>query len=96
MFFKKRREKKLVEVKEQNTTEKIPENSTTELIITPGRFQFTEAIERIVWKENGDMTRYYLYSVFPEKNIDGVPVLNIYGQKILNDYTKNKEAKCHV
>lgn len=96
MFFKKKRIKTVLEGKEQNIIEKIPENSKTELIITPARFQFTEALERIVWKENGDMTRYYLYSVFPEKNIDGVPALNIYGQKILNDYNKNKEGKCHA
>lgn len=38
---------------------------------------------------NGNMTARTVYNVFPPKVIDNTPLLNVYGQKILNDILRN-------
>lgn len=41
--------------------------------------------ERMIWHADGSMERYYTNSIFPYENIDGMPLFNIYAQKIKND-----------
>lgn len=33
---------------------------------------------------NGDMTARTIYNIFPPKKIDGIPLLNVYAQKMIN------------
>ena len=44
--------------------------------------------EQIIWYNNGDMDRFFTYSIFPYVNIDNQPLFNIYGQKVYNDFLK--------
>lgn len=46
--------------------------------------------EKLVYYPNGNMDRYYIESVFPYENIDGTPLLNIFGQKVLNNIMEGK------
>jgi hypothetical protein len=86
MWFRKKKPKDVIEQVLNSPTDVIG----TQLITTPARYEFLAAVERIVWKENGDMVRYHIYSVFPKENVDDVPILNLYAQKILNDRLKER------
>lgn len=49
------------------------------------RGEMKEYIRHYVYYENGDMDTYFIYSLFPLYNIDGIPLFNMFGQKIYND-----------
>lgn len=40
---------------------------------------------------NGDLIARRTYSVYPKKMVDDIPLLNVYGQKILNEVRENGE-----
>lgn len=61
-------------------------------IITPAR-SMIENQEKVIFHSNGDMERYFIYSVQPRELIDGVPLLSVYGQKGLNEFLKRKGEK---
>ena len=46
--------------------------------------------EKIIWYSNGNMDRYFTYSVLPYNNIDNIPLLSFYGQKVYNDFLRDK------
>lgn len=50
-----------------------------------------ETVEQIRTYQDGDVIRYYSYSIFPMDLIDGIPLFNSYGQKVYNNITKAKE-----
>lgn len=47
--------------------------------------KMTENILRYTYHSNGDLEVRKIYDVFPLENIDNSPVLNVYGQKMLNN-----------
>lgn len=54
----------------------------------PLKNNFISNKEQLILFENGDVVRYYTYSLYPFENIDGKPLFNCYGQKIYNDLIK--------
>lgn len=63
-------------------------NSHLDSIVTnifkPVRSMLEYQIE-YTYYSNGNMIAKTVYNVFPPDMIDGIPLLNVYGQKILND-----------
>jgi hypothetical protein len=45
-----------------------------------------EEEESVFWYENGDMERITTYCVFPPILVDNIPALNVYGQKMYNNF----------
>lgn len=43
--------------------------------------EMTQKITRLVYYPDGSMERYDIMDVFPPFNVDGIPLLNAYGQK---------------
>lgn len=46
-----------------------------------------EMLENVIeykFYSNGDMTARTIYNIFPPKKIDGIPLLNVYAQKMIN------------
>lgn len=44
--------------------------------------------EKIIYFSNGNLIRYYDYNIYPKDQIEGVSILNDFGQKIFNDAIK--------
>lgn len=59
-------------------------------LMKPSR-ETIEYEEIMIWHENGNMDRYFTYSVFPYNNIDNTPLFNFYGQKVYNDFLRDKD-----
>lgn len=64
-----------------------------ELTIKVPCHDMLKRIDKIIWKENGDMDRVVLYHVYPQEIIDGKPFFNLYGQTILNNIKEEKMFK---
>ena len=60
-------------------------------INSPLRNNFIASKEEMIVFEDGDVVRYYTYSIYPFENIDGKPLFNCYGQKIYNDAKEGLE-----
>ena len=58
-------------------------------IMKPSR-ETIEFEEKIIWYSNGNMDRYFTYSVLPYNNIDNIPLFSFYGQKVYNDFLRDK------
>lgn len=59
-------------------------NSIVTNIFKPVRSMLEYQIE-YTYYSNGNMIAKTIYNVFPPKMVDNTPLLNVYGQKILND-----------
>lgn len=71
---------------------KIQSNNYKELTVYENTCQgMIETVEKIRTYLDGDVIRYYSYSIFPMDLIDGIPLFNSYGQKVYNNITKAKE-----
>lgn len=71
---------------------KIQSNNYKELTVYENTCQgLIETVEKIRTYLDGDVIRYYSYSIFPMDLIDGIPLFNSYGQKVYNNITKAKE-----
>ena len=71
---------------------KIQSNNYKELTVYENTCQgMIETVEKIRTYLDGDVIRYYSYSIFPMDLIDGIPLFNSYGQKVYNNITKTKE-----
>ena len=71
---------------------KIQSNNYKELTVYENTCQgMIETVEKIRTYLDGDVIRYYSYSIFPMDLIDGIPLFNSYGQKVYNNITKANE-----
>lgn len=61
-------------------------------ITTPIRDSIDNEVD-VIWYDNGDMKRTTIYSTYPPQMIDNIPPLNIYGQKIYNQFLLNNNKK---
>ena len=43
----------------------------------------------ITWYSNGAVSREVTYSLLPGNMVDGVPLLNVYGQKVVLNMKEN-------
>lgn len=78
MFFKRKKRKD-------------NENYQLYNINSPIRNHFIAGKEEMITFDNGDVVRYYTYSIYPFENIDGKTLFNCYGQKIYNDAKEGLE-----
>lgn len=62
----------------------------TNRIIKPVH-SMVENILEYTYYPNGDLIVRNIYSVYPPNNVDNTPVLNVYGQKMLNNFLKEKK-----
>lgn len=72
------------------SNEEIIENNFKELSLTVENpcHDIVKYLEKIVWYENGDLERYYIYHVFPRDMIDNKPLFNAFGQMVFTQYIK--------
>lgn len=49
--------------------------------------------QEIVWSDDGSIQRNYTYNIYSNNAIDGLNLLNVYGQKLYNDFCKTKEQE---
>lgn len=55
--------------------------------------------EQIIWTPDGNCSRNLIYNVFPTEQVDKIPLLNAYGQKMRNDWKERwqyQEAQCQI
>ena len=72
------------------------QNMNMESIFSPLTTPIRDGIDsyvEITWHNNGDMERKTIYSTFPPQMIDNIPPLNIYAQKIYNQFILNNIRK---
>ena len=61
-------------------------------IVKPIR-ETTEYKTNIIWYDNGDMERKTIFSTYPAYMIDNIPPLNVYAQKMYNNFLTNLSMK---
>ena len=62
-----------------------------ELTITKPIRETTEYEEKMIWCSNGDVHRFYTYSVFPYECIDNIPIFNAYVSLIYKKWKEENE-----
>ena len=63
-------------------------DSVSATLIKPVR-TMTEYEWCITWYSNGAVSREVTYSLLPGNMVDGVPLLNVYGQKVVLNMKEN-------
>lgn len=64
-------------------------NSLSMHWIKPTKNDMIENILEYTYFKDNSIVKKYIYNVFPEESIDGIPMFNIYGCKIYNDEENN-------
>lgn len=47
----------------------------------------------IIWRSDGSIERINIYQIYPQNTIDRLHLLNIYGQKLYNNFCYMKQAQ---
>lgn len=68
-------------------------------IIKPSKENMIEYVLRITWYEDGTVKQEYINNILKNNEVDGIPALNIYGQKVYNNILEeviNKQKKYSI
>lgn len=77
------------------TNKYIKDNNLPKVELTISRpvRNMIEYEEKLVYYPDGKLDRFYTYMVFPYRNVDGTPLLNVFAQKAYSDFMEKRKEK---